>query len=216
MEKKTLKPTVALVVLLLLAAATTAISQVAPTIDLNALAAKGEAIANEDPLALELRNQQPDDPSRRGFDIGMGAAEGQTVLSPGKQRLHYALAQAEQGGFATAVSFSLERNRNAKLAAVGAAIAKQDPVVAEARNAAPDVFRYRAGARLVEPLSLNRVFYRLGFDIATGIFGDPALGALGNTATGPGSLKIQDSLSAAGQRGFDASLKLHLSRNYKP
>ena len=60
------------------------------------------------------------------------------------------------------------------------------------------------------------VFYWLGFDIATGIFGDPALGAKGNTATGPGSLKIRDSLSPAGQRGFNAAVKLHLSRNYKP
>lgn len=55
----------------------------------------------------------------------------------------------------------------------------------------------------------------LGFDIATGIFGDPALGAKGNTATEPGSLKIRDGLSAAGQRGFNASVALHLSRNYR-
>jgi hypothetical protein len=58
------------------------------------------------------------------------------------------------------------------------------------------------------------VFYQLGFDIATGIFGDPALGALGNTLTGPGSLKIRDSLSAAGQRGFNAAVDLHLARHY--
>jgi hypothetical protein len=59
------------------------------------------------------------------------------------------------------------------------------------------------------------VFYRLGFDIATGIFGDPALGASGNTATGPGSLGIRDGLVAQGQRGFNASVALHLSRNYR-
>jgi hypothetical protein len=54
------------------------------------------------------------------------------------------------------------------------------------------------------------VFYWLGFDIATGIFGDPALGAQGNTATGPGSLKTRDSLSADGLKGFNASMALHL------
>ena len=69
-------------------------------------------------------------------------------------------------------------------------------VVARARTAEPDVR------------------YWLGFDIASGIFGDPALGAQGNTATGPGSMKIRDALSAPAQRGFNASVKLHLSRHY--
>jgi hypothetical protein len=82
-----------------------------------------------------------------------------------------------------------------ELAAKGFAIAERDPIVAAARfSGEPDAF------------------YLLGFDIATGIFGDPALGALGNTAMGPGSLKFRDSLNAAGQRGFDASVKFHLSR----
>ncbi len=165
--------------------------------DLNALADKGAAIANKDPLAVELRNEQPDDQTRRGFDIGMTAAEGQTLPGPGKQKIHDSLNAPERRGFDVAVSFSLERNRNFDLAAKGASIAGQDRIVAAARNVETDVF------------------YRLGFDIATGIFGDPALGAKGNTATGPGSLRIRDSLSAAGQRGFDASVKLHLSRNYK-
>ncbi|MEP6634433.1 MAG: hypothetical protein ABJA62_09515 [Luteimonas sp.] len=173
----------------------------APSIDvaqLDALAAKGEAIANQDPLTIELRNQQPDGPDRRGFDIGMAAAEGQTLPGPGKDRIRGALNPDERGGFNTAVAFSLERNRNADFAAVGAAIAATDPVVAAARTTEADVL------------------YWLGFDIATGIFGDPALGARGNTATGAGSLKIRDALSAAGQRGFNAAVTLHLSRNYKP
>jgi hypothetical protein len=91
----------------------------------------------------------------------------------------------------------LEEKCNAELAAKGAAIAQVDPIVAAGRAAEADVL------------------YRQGFDIATGIFGDPALGANGNTAAGPGSQGIRNSLSAAGQRGFDASVKLHLSRNYK-
>jgi hypothetical protein len=71
-----------------------------------------------------------------------------------------------------------------------------DPVVAAGRAAEADVL------------------FQQGFDIASGIFGDPALGANGNTSTGPGSLGIRDSLTAAGQRGFNASVKLHLSRKY--
>jgi hypothetical protein len=90
----------------------------------------------------------------------------------------------------------LEEKCRADLAAKGAAIAEQDAIVAEARAAETDVQ------------------FQQGFDIATGIFGDPALGAQGNTAKGPGSLAIRDSLGAAGQRGFNAAAKFHLSRTY--
>ena len=83
------------------------------------------------------------------------------------------------------------------LAAVGAAIAAQDPAVAEARNAKASPF------------------YQLGFDIASGLFGDPALGSAGDTVMGPGSESIRNSLSAAGQRGFNASVQLHQARDYK-
>ncbi len=90
----------------------------------------------------------------------------------------------------------LEEKCRADLAAKGAAIAQVDEIVAQGRAAETDAL------------------YREGFDIAPGIFGDPALGAQGNTTTGPGSLRIRDSLSAAGQRGFNASVKLHLGRKY--
>lgn len=160
------------------------------------LAPRGAELATQDPLAQQLRNEQPDDSNRLGFDIGMAAAENQTEDGPGKKKIHDSLYPSEQTGFTTAVTFSLERNRNARLARVGAAIAAADPIVSAARNARVDVF------------------YRLGFDIASGLFGNPALGAQGNTLTGPGSLKIRNSLSAAGQRGFDASVNLHLSRKY--
>lgn len=160
------------------------------------LAAKGEGIASQDPLAVELRNRQPEGPVRRGFDVGMAAAEGQTADGPGKQLIRGGLDPAEQGGFTTAVSFSLDRNRNADFAAKGSAIAEADPAVAAARATESDVL------------------YRLGFDIGTGIFGDPALGAQGNTATGPGSNKIRNELSPSARRGFDASVAFHLSRDY--
>lgn len=147
---------------------------------------------------MELREQQPEGAARRGFDIGMAAAEGQTAPGPGKDRIRDSLPTAERAGFIVAVAFSLERNKYADRAAKGAAIAEADPIVAEARNAKSDVF------------------WRLGFDIATAIFGDPALGAQGNTATGPGSLGIAASLSPSGQLGFRTSTRLHLGRNYKP
>lgn len=160
------------------------------------LAARGREIANKDPLALELRRQQPGVDARRGFDIGMAAAEGQTAPGSGKDRIRDSLPPPEQGGFTAAVVFSLERNRQAGFASVGAMIAEKDRIVAVLRN------------------SERNVFFRLGFDIASGIFGDPALGAKGNTAKGSGSMKIRDSLSADAQRGFDASVALHLSRKY--
>jgi hypothetical protein len=167
-------------------------------VDVDALAARGEGIANQDPLAVELREMQPDDSSRRGYDIGMAAAEGQTGPGPGKDRIRDSLPAGEKQGFIAAVAFSLERNRNAQRAAKGAEIAASDPVVDEARNAQTDVF------------------YRLGFDIATGIFGDPGLGAQGNTAPGPGSMGVRDALSPAAREGFNASMALHLSRDYAP
>jgi hypothetical protein len=174
-----------------------AASSLAQAQTLDELATRGAVVASADPLAVELRARAPNDSVRRGFDIGMAAAEGNTAPGPGKQRIHDSLPAAEQGGFDTAVSFSLQRNKNAKLAATGATIAQTDPVVAQARQADSDVF------------------YWLGFDIGSGIFGDPALGALGNTATGPGSLGIRDALIPAAQRGFNASVNLHLHRNYK-
>lgn len=159
------------------------------------LASRGEAIANQDPLSAELRRRARNDLSRRGFDIGMAAAEGQTAPGPGKQAIHNALSGVEQAAFDAAVSFSIQRNKNAKLAATGAAIAQADSAVAQARVADKDVF------------------FWLGFDIATGIFGDRARGALGNTATEPGSLAIRGALDAVAQRGFNASADFHLRRN---
>lgn len=159
------------------------------------LAALGRIIANADRLAAELRNRQPT-PNRRGFDIGMAVAESDTAWGPGKQRILQSLIRAEQAGFRIAVSFSMDRNRSPEYAAAGAAIGERDPELARARTRDPDIR------------------YWLGFDIATGIFGNPALGAQGNTATGPGSMAIRNALSAPAQRGFDASMNLHLSRRY--
>jgi len=165
--------------------------------DLNALAARGAEAAQQDPLANELRNRIQEGPARRGFDIGFGVWIGNTSPGPGKQKIHDALSQGEQVGFNLAAAFSLPRYKYAALASVGAAIGNADAEVANARNAEDDVF------------------FWLGFDIASGIFGDPAAGSLGNTATGPGSLGIRNDLNAQAQRGFNAATALHLSRKYK-
>jgi hypothetical protein len=127
----------------------------------------------------------------------MGAAVGQQEWGPGKEKVLASLNPAEQQGFKVAVSFSLDRNRNPQFASIGAAIAQADPVVASARTSDPEVRAW------------------LGFDIASGIFGDPAKGAL-NKTSGLQSLAIRERLSLPGQRGFDASKQLHLSRHYKP
>jgi hypothetical protein len=165
--------------------------------ELDALAGRGAGLAAQDPLSAELRNRAAEGAARRGFDIGMAAAEGQTQDGPGKQRIRAALSTAEREGYDVALSFSLQRNANAARAATGAAIAIADRVVGRARIREPDVF------------------YWLGFDISSGIFGDPARGAQGNTAAGPGSLAVRNALSPAAQRGFNASMALHLSRKYR-
>jgi hypothetical protein len=167
------------------------------TAELDSLRARGQVLANGDALAKELRNRTTAVDVRRGFDIGMGVWAGNTAPGPGKQRIHDALSPLEQPGFDIAAAFSLPRNKNAVFANVGAAIASADSVVAKARAAE------------------NDVFYWLGFDIASGIFGNPAAGAQGNTAVGAGSLGIRDELNAPSQRGFNASTALHLGRKYR-
>jgi hypothetical protein len=178
-------------------AATPAAAGAAGAADLDALAARGADAALQDPLAAQLRNGTSEGPVRRGFDVGFGVWIGNAAPGPGKQKVHDALNPAERPGFDIAAAFSLPRNKYARLAGVGAVIGNADAEVADARNAE------------------NDVFYWLGFDIASGIFGDPKAGSLGNTATGPGSLGIRNELNATAQRGFDAATALHLGRKYQ-
>lgn len=157
------------------------------------LVTRGEVMVNQDPLALMLRSSLPDAASRRGFTIAFAINNGQDTLpGPGKDRIRDSLIEAERGGYNTAVSYYLQRNNSLEFVKKGAAIAKIDPKVAEARTLETDAL------------------YLLGFDIATGLFGNPALGGQGDTVWGPGKQRIFDSLSATAKRGFDASLKFHL------
>lgn len=164
---------------------------------LQELFARGAALAVMDPLLGELRARNPA-ATVRGLLIGFAAAEGQTAPGPGKQRIRDSLPRPEQDPYDVAVGFMLVRNQNAHAAEVGAAIAAADPVIGAARNTP------QRGA-----------LYRLGFDIASGIFGDPALGAQGNTQMGPGAAKIRESLAAFSpdtELGFNDSMALNLKQ----
>ncbi len=161
------------------------------------LVTKGAAIADMDPLAIALRSSLPDADSRRGFNIGMAVAEGQTLPGPGKDSFGRTLRPEEQSGYAKGVRFSVDRNRNLEFAIKGAAIANVDAVLAKARTALPSAF------------------YSLGFDIAAGIFGDTALGGAGHTLEGPGSQAIRDGLNDDGQKGFRAAVDLYLVQKHK-
>jgi hypothetical protein len=127
--------------------------------------------------------------------------------------MHDALGINERVGFDHAVLFSLDRNRAnqrflsgnsgppGRWAFKGAAVAKADPFIAAARSAEPGV----AG-----------VFYTLGFDIATGIFGQVESGGAGHTSEGPGSDAARnDLLSQDAQRGFRAAVDVHLVQKHR-
>jgi hypothetical protein len=116
----------------------------------------------------------------------------QTEWRPGKQKILDSLPPARRDGFKIAASFILDRNRNAELASIGAGIAAADPLVNAARIQNPDV-RW------------------LGFDIASGLFGDPALGGKGHTARVLVPMRSAMDCAPA-QKGFDAGVQFHLSR----
>jgi len=176
----------------------------------NENAAKGEALAAQDPLATELRNLVPEGKSRRGFDYGMAVAETDTAPGPGKQAIRDALNPDEQIGFDLAVEYSIARNANADLAAKGAGVVAEDPGLASAR--ALQIAAFMSGAQMANFPDVA-VFYKLGFNIAAGRFGDKALGGMGNTAMGPGSTKIRNSLPVGGaQTGFDGGAGFLLDR----
>lgn len=167
---------------------TTAVPVVAQ--DLNQLAGRGEVLAGADSLSAELRSQL-DEAGRRGFDIGMGAAEGNTLPGPGKQRIHDSLPVDQQAGYDAAVQFSLTRNANLAAARAGGRIGQTDPRLAQAR------------------LGEDDPFFALGFDIATGLLDERAQSGQALFTKGAAGLGVRSTLSGATQRGFDASANFH-------
>ena len=163
--------------------------------DLENVRLRGEYMSSMDDAAGELRKGMTGG-ALRGFEIGLGIWDHDAANGPGKQRYHDALTRVEQQGFDVAADYALPKNKHAKLIAVGSGIAKTDAEVAAARSAEPDPF------------------FSMGFDIASGLFGDPAAGSEGSKVMGSGAMAIRNSLTAPGRRGFDASTKLHLARKY--
>lgn len=158
------------------------------------LAAIGEAVTNADPLAAALRDNETQGERRRGFHVGMATEAKNTLWGPGAQSVKESLGTAAQQGFSIAAAYCLQRNNNADIARRGLAVVTADPAAQSARK--------------LLPIGLSW----LGFNIASGIFGNPALGALGNTAMGPGSQKIRASLDADAQRGFDAAVAVYVTK----
>ncbi|WP_294122515.1 PASTA domain-containing protein [Sphingomonas sp.] len=171
---------------------TTAVPVIAQSLD--EVAARGEILAAADPLAAILRDGL-DEAGRKGFDIGMGTAEGQTALGPGKQARGEALPADQQAGYFAAVRYSVTRNANLEAAHLGARVAVGEPGLADARRAEDDPF------------------YALGFDIATGLLNDRGSNPLNQLAESAKVATVRDSLTGAARRGFDASAQLQ-GRNY--
>jgi hypothetical protein len=170
---------------------------VASNADLTTVSVRGEAAAANDEMLLQILTRVTDPNALRGFYIGLGIWGDQTAPGPGKQRYHDALIAPEQRGFELAAAYALPHNKYASLLAVGAAINAADPDVAAARAANQDGF------------------FWLGFDIASGLFGDPAAGSQANKVVSVGTIEIRNSLNAPAQAGFTASMKLHLGRHYE-
>lgn len=157
-------------------------------------AARGLAIEPRYRWAAELRAQLPNDSARRGFDIGMAAAEGQTAHGPGKQALHDTLKPAEQVGYSIAVNQSLmwnkeqQRIRHDELEAKGKALTAADQSASVLLNKQPE-----GPAR--------RGFY-IGMAAAEG-----------HTLPGPGKQATRATLSPEEQGGFDTAVSYSLMQN---
>lgn len=163
------------------------------------LAVRGAVIGLKDPVIMAMRARSGTGINAEPFNVGLAAAQSQTEWGPGKQQLAelYPVGVGLRETFMLAAEFTLDRNRNAERLAIGRPIVDADPELAAARDKNEDP---RFG---------------IGFDLATAIFGDPALGAQGNTELGPGSLGLRAALSHMGKLGFDAAVALHLSRTYR-
>jgi hypothetical protein len=159
--------------------------------ELSVMAARGQFLASGDPLLASLRDVEPTGLSRLGFDIGLAISEGHSGQGPGKQKFKEDhIKDFDPSAYQRAVDYAVDRNANADIAARGAA----------AVAARPDAIAARA------KLPLSNQW--LGFNIAAGLFGSPADGALGHTSQGPGSNQIRERLGSA-MLGYDAALSFY-------
>lgn len=164
--------------------------------ELTALATKGQGLITGDSLITAIRDAQAEGPTRRGFEIGIGTMNENSAWGPGSREILDSLQPEEQPGFTLGAEVCRQRNINSEVAGKGARVTAADPEVQR--------------ARALKPPGL----YWLGFDIATGLFGNPKLGALGNTVMGPGSQAIRASLTVETAKGFDDGVAYHLAHKY--
>ena len=164
--------------------------------ELDGIQTTGQRLVKGDALLTAIRDAQPEGPSRRGFEIGVGTMAENTAWGPGSRKLQDSLIPEEQAGFTLGAEVCRQRNLNYALATRGAEVTAADPGVLAARG------RKAAG------------LYWLGFDIATGHFGNPKLGADGSTEMGPGAEMIRESLTLEAQKGFDDSFAYHHKLKY--
>lgn len=157
-------------------------------------AAEGSLAIASDEALQRLSDRMASEAEKRGFAIGVAVAAGQSAWGPGKQAFEDALPADERAGFHEGALFQVNRNAWRDRAALGASIADRDQATAGARGAVADPR------------------FEFGFDVATAIFGDPAMNAQGNAAAGPGSLGVRDTLSERARAGFDASMNYNLAR----
>lgn len=156
---------------------------------LSTMAARGETLARGDPLLSAIRRLEPPGSAQKGFDIGLAISEGQWAQGPGKEKLKLDHANDfDQGAYQRAVDYQVDRNANPELALKGDAVVAARPDAAAARAKLPVGNQW------------------LGFDIAAGLFGSRADGALGHTAQGPGANHIRDTLSGNSRLGYIAAV----------
>jgi hypothetical protein len=159
--------------------------------ELSVMAARGQFLASSDPLLASLREIEPAGLSRLGFDIGLAISEGQSMQGPGKKKFQEDhIKDFDPSAYQRAVDYAVDRNANADIASRGAT----------AVAARPEAIAARAKLRLSNQW--------LGFNIAAGLFGSAADGALGNTSQGPGSNRIRERLGSA-IPGYDAALTFY-------
>jgi hypothetical protein len=79
------------------------------------LITRGQALIDQDPLAVMLRNSMPNAESQRGYNVAFAVGGGDDRPGPGKDRIRNSLPETEQLGSDTAEAFFLERNSNLSL-----------------------------------------------------------------------------------------------------
>jgi hypothetical protein len=163
---------------------------------LGVLAARGQRIALRDPLLTAMRELEPEGDSRVGFEIGLAIAKDQTEWGPGKQRAIDDLPIVQQDSATRSAHFAVHRNALIAPALQGATVARGDtrPEAVTLRTAEPPGY------------------FTLGFDVASALFANEALGGNGRAGSDSESVALRNKLPPEGTRGFDTAAKLYMGK----